>query len=157
MIENVFFAMNGRLPNLAVYVTRGFGVQEATCQIPESQPREQAATGRNAGTIILAGSGIARSMDSTAREQLAARRTRCASAAGRERSGSRAPRVASATGRDIKAMWRARGDAAALIRTPQGYVVVARVARAHLPMSTSPPVKVPELTCSPVDLSWPAV
>ena len=37
-------------------------------------------------------------------------------------------------------------------------MVVARVARAHLPMSTSPPVKVPELTRSPVvDLSWPGV
>ena len=63
-------------------------------KIPERQPREQGATGRNAGSIVLAGSGIARSMDSAAREQLAARRTRCASAAVRERSGSRAPRVA---------------------------------------------------------------
>ncbi len=60
-------------------------------KIPERQPREQAATGHNAGSIILAGSGIARSMDSAAREQLAARRTRCASAAVRERGGSRAP------------------------------------------------------------------
>ena len=56
-------------------------------KIPERQPREQGATGRNAGSIVLAGSGIARSMDSAAREQLAARRTRCASAAVRERRG----------------------------------------------------------------------
>ena len=35
--------------------------------------------------------------------------------------------------------------------------MVAREARAHLPMSTSPPAKVPELTCSPVNLSWPGV
>ena len=80
-------------------------------KIPERQPREQGATGRNAGSIILAGSGIARSMDSAAREQLAARRTRCASAAVRERHGSRdqgyvaCRRRRSGVDQDHKAQW----------------------------------------------------
>ena len=74
----------------------------------------------------------------------------------RERSGSRAQRFASATGREIKAMWRAGGDAAALTRTTRRS---GGGARGQSPPANvhERPIKVPELTCSPVDLSWPGV
>ncbi len=135
----IFVAVGGRR-SVNVTRTRLSESRKQPAKIPERQPREQGATGRNAGSIVLAGSGIARSMDSAAREQLAARRTRCASA-----RGSRAPRFASAAVRerhgshDIKAMWRAGGDAAALTRTTRRSGGGAR--------GQSPPANVHEPTC----------
>ena len=112
--------------------TRMSESRKQPAKIPERQPREQGETGCNAGSIVLAGSGIARSMDSAAREQLAARRTRCASAAVCERSGSRdqgcvaCRRRRSGVDQDHKAQWWWRAWPESTCQSPRSHLSQSR-------------------------------